>query len=184
MSTPKNHQSELFLWERILALMNARGLNAKEIAEIAGVVPSAVAKWKAGGKIGADKLQRIAEHFGESVDWLLGRDLHNVAKNAKLAYLPQAGDSVDLPGAGERHVIRETPGSFGAPPGYHLTTWQPAWSPRLGGMMDEEIVSQLADYTPLILRNKRGHARASLCHGMMDLLNELANRKENEGGGE
>jgi len=73
MSTPKNHQSDLFLWERISALMKDRCINAKEIAEIAGVVPSAVAKWKTGGKIGADKLQRIADHFGESVDWLLGR---------------------------------------------------------------------------------------------------------------
>jgi hypothetical protein len=73
MSTTNNHQSELFLWRRISSLMSEHSLNAKEIAAIAGVVPSAVAKWKQGGKIGYEKLERIADHFGESVDWLLGR---------------------------------------------------------------------------------------------------------------
>jgi transcriptional regulator with XRE-family HTH domain len=74
MSTVKNHQSELFLWGRVLSLMQRERLSAKDLAAIAGVVPSAVVKWKHGGSIGADKLQRIASHFGESVDWLLGRD--------------------------------------------------------------------------------------------------------------
>ena len=97
--------------------MNARGLNAKEIAEIAGVVPSAVAKWKAGGKIGADKLQRIAEHFGESVDWILGRSDISQSVNMNCGSLlgadckkglPQAGYSVDLPGAGMAERFMES----------------------------------------------------------------------------
>ena len=72
MSTIKIHSSEV--WKRIESLMAAKGHSAKKLAEIAGVVPSAVAKWKHGGEIGADKLLRIGNHFGKSVDYLLGKD--------------------------------------------------------------------------------------------------------------
>jgi hypothetical protein len=66
----KNHFGEHFLaWRRIAILMSKNGLNAKEIAEIAGVVPSAVHKWKRGGAIGSEKIHRLAVHFGVPVDW-------------------------------------------------------------------------------------------------------------------
>jgi transcriptional regulator with XRE-family HTH domain len=176
MSTPKNHQSDLFLWERISALMKDRCINAKEIAEIAGVVPSAVAKWKTGGKIGADKLQRIADHFGESVDWLLGRSDSKRHFGAVL----DSGTEIDLAGAGEKHVVREAPGTYGAPPGYHLTTWRPSWSTILGEMSDGEIMAEIRHGVERIEDKPRGPARAHQCHGLMDYLNELANRKEKE----
>lgn len=64
----KNHQSENNLWNYIEELMSREGMRLNEIAQIAGVVPSAVAKWKTGSEIGFDKLSRIANHFSESLD--------------------------------------------------------------------------------------------------------------------
>ena len=75
-------------------------------------------------------------------------------------------------------MIRETPGSFGAPPWYHLTTWQPAWSPNLGAMEDAEIIAEIKHGVDRIESKPRGPARAHQCHGLMDYLNEIANRKE------
>jgi transcriptional regulator with XRE-family HTH domain len=59
-------------WDKIKQLMDKDGLTSKEVADIAGVVPSAITKWKAGASIRTDALQRIAVHFGVSSDWLLG----------------------------------------------------------------------------------------------------------------
>lgn len=58
-------------WERIFRLMHSNGVSSKQLAEIAGVVPSSVTKWKNGASIRNDSLQRIALHFGKSVDYLL-----------------------------------------------------------------------------------------------------------------
>lgn len=59
-------------WDRVKILMDKNGLTSKEIAAIAGVVPSSITKWKAGASIRTDALMRIAIHFGVSSDWLLG----------------------------------------------------------------------------------------------------------------
>lgn len=59
-------------WDKIKQLMDKDGLTSKEVAAIAGVVPSAITKWKAGASIRTDALHRIAVHFGVSSDWLLG----------------------------------------------------------------------------------------------------------------
>ena len=59
-------------WDKVKMLMDKNGLTSKEVAAIAGVVPSAITKWKAGASIRTDALQRIAVHFGVSSDWLLG----------------------------------------------------------------------------------------------------------------
>jgi transcriptional regulator with XRE-family HTH domain len=61
-------------WDKVKTLMEKNGLTSKEIAAIAGVVPSAITKWKAGSSIRTDALQRIAVHFGVSSDWLLGNE--------------------------------------------------------------------------------------------------------------
>ena len=186
--------------------MKARGLNAKEIAEIAGVVPSAVAKWKAGGKIGADKLQRIADHFGESVDWLLGRktdELHNPhskshrsgllgadcenapgnvelnASYATAAPVPDAGREITLAGAGETVNLRGM--MYGAVPPYYDVPYQPQWNVNLGRMTDDEIIANVRDGVERIKNKPRGPDRAHTCHYLMDFLNELANRKEKKG---
>jgi transcriptional regulator with XRE-family HTH domain len=61
-------------WHRIDGLRQKQGLNLKQLAEIAGVVPSAVANWKAGSSIRSAALSRIAKHFNVSVDQLIGAD--------------------------------------------------------------------------------------------------------------
>ena len=53
-------------WQQIASLMRSESLSAKEIAKIAGVAPSAVSKWKAGGGIKYDALRRLAVHFKTS----------------------------------------------------------------------------------------------------------------------
>lgn len=57
-------------WTQIERLMAERGLTGADVARIAGVVPSAVTRWKAGAQIRLDTLSRIAQHFGVSVDAL------------------------------------------------------------------------------------------------------------------
>lgn len=54
--------------------MRQKSVSARELAEIAGVVPSAVMNWKRGHPIKTDSLLRIAVHFSVSVDSLLGRE--------------------------------------------------------------------------------------------------------------
>jgi transcriptional regulator with XRE-family HTH domain len=71
MSTLKSEKSENLLWAKISGLMVRENVNAKKLAYISGVAPSAVMKWKNGSGIGSDKLKRIAQHFGVTVDWLL-----------------------------------------------------------------------------------------------------------------
>lgn len=58
-------------WPQIKALLDKTGISARKLAEIAGVVPSAVTKWKSGSSIRNDALNRISVHFGVSTDWLL-----------------------------------------------------------------------------------------------------------------
>jgi transcriptional regulator with XRE-family HTH domain len=58
-------------WKHIEPLMRKNGISSKKLAYIAGVVPSSVTKWKNGSSIRNEALNRIAVHFGVSVDWLL-----------------------------------------------------------------------------------------------------------------
>ena len=60
-------------WPVIDRLMREHAVSARELADIAGVVPSAVMNWKQGRPIKTDSLFRIAVHFSVSVDYLLGR---------------------------------------------------------------------------------------------------------------
>ena len=59
-------------WERILSLMQAHGMGKAELADVAGVGASAVTKWATGGSIRPAHLKTLANHFGVTVDWLLG----------------------------------------------------------------------------------------------------------------
>ena len=58
--------------------MDREHVSAKKLAEIAGVVPSAVSKWKNGGSIGTDKIKRIADHFGVTIDDLVDPIMKNI----------------------------------------------------------------------------------------------------------
>lgn len=74
-------------------------------------------------------------------------------------------------------MVRSEPGSHGQPPAYHGEPWQPQWSITLGNMTDEQIVDMAAETVERLRGRERGPALAHLCHSVMDLLNELANRK-------
>lgn len=52
--------------------MQSKGIGKADLAKIAGVGASAVTKWAAGGAIRPATLKRVADHFGVSIDWLLG----------------------------------------------------------------------------------------------------------------
>ncbi|MFZ4394180.1 MAG: helix-turn-helix domain-containing protein [Kiritimatiellia bacterium] len=94
----KNHSSDSFSpWVRIAELMRQEHITAKKLAQIAGVVPSAVAKWKTGGQIGADKLRKIADHFGESVDWLLGSDSSSPGPRSSRSEIESSAEKADEP---------------------------------------------------------------------------------------
>ncbi|MCL1920845.1 MAG: helix-turn-helix domain-containing protein [Kiritimatiellaeota bacterium] len=59
----------------IQALMTTRGISKKQLAEIAGVAPSAVTKWAAGGAIRVKYLHKIAQHFGVDTQNLLASSI-------------------------------------------------------------------------------------------------------------
>lgn len=61
--------------ERIDRLLFENGLNDSELANIAGVSKSTVSGWRSGRfNPKGDKLQKIADHFGVSVEYLMGAD--------------------------------------------------------------------------------------------------------------
>ena len=85
-------------WHEIATLMQREGINAKELAEIAGVGQSAVTKWKRGGRIGADKLQRIALHFGVAIEDILPAQANPfIVRETRATYGTPAADICRLP---------------------------------------------------------------------------------------
>ena len=56
-------------------LMNANGISKKQLAEIAGVQPSAVTKWSNGGAIRLKYLHKIAQHFNVETQHLLANSI-------------------------------------------------------------------------------------------------------------
>ena len=63
------------MFERIDRLLLENDFNDTDLATIAGVGKSTVSGWRSGRyNPKEDKLQRIADYFGVSVDWLVGID--------------------------------------------------------------------------------------------------------------
>lgn len=71
-------------WDRVRELMEKNGLTSKDIAAIAGVVPSAITKWKAGSSIRSTALRRLAVYFGVSSDWLMSASSDPPSKHAPI----------------------------------------------------------------------------------------------------
>ena len=73
--------------DRIFALLKKNHLNAKTVATAVGIPPSNFTEWKKGrSKPSSDSLHLLADYFGVSVDYLLGRveapdDYFTVAAN-------------------------------------------------------------------------------------------------------
>lgn len=60
--------------ERLFQLRNEHGLRQEDIGKIVGVVKSAVSQWESGGRTpDPNTLQRLADYFKVTVDYLLGR---------------------------------------------------------------------------------------------------------------
>ena len=56
-------------------LCKKKGISCKKAAEDIGLSNSITTKWKkTGATPGGDTLQRIAEYFGVSIDYLLGKE--------------------------------------------------------------------------------------------------------------
>ncbi|WP_338885358.1 helix-turn-helix domain-containing protein [Xenorhabdus sp. TH1] len=57
---------------RLNELMDQQGISKADMARIAGVSPQAVNNWFNRGDIGKRSAQKLAQHAGVSVDWILG----------------------------------------------------------------------------------------------------------------
>lgn len=63
------------MFRRIDQLLIEHDYNDADLARIAGVGKSTVSGWRKGGyNPRKDKLQKIADHFGVSVEWITGED--------------------------------------------------------------------------------------------------------------
>lgn len=61
------------MYERFLELMQKKGVKFADVAKATGIHPSTFSDWKKGkSKPKTDKMQKIADYFGVSVDYLLG----------------------------------------------------------------------------------------------------------------
>jgi SOS-response transcriptional repressor LexA len=70
----------------LFELAKKRGITSKVIAEISEVLPSAVSEWKSGRATpSVAVLQKLADYFNVSIDYLLGRE---TPKNTEKITLP------------------------------------------------------------------------------------------------
>ena len=69
---------------RVRELREARGIQQKELAIDLGVSQPTISDWESGRKVpSAKSTLKLADYFGVSVDYLLGRDGEDEAKNEK-----------------------------------------------------------------------------------------------------
>lgn len=60
------------MYEKLQRLLDARGITTYQLAKETGIAPSRFSQWKNGTcKPKADKLQKIAEYFGVTVEYFL-----------------------------------------------------------------------------------------------------------------
>lgn len=60
-------------WERFTLLCAEKGTKPNPVAKELGFASSTVTAWKNGSTISSNKLQIIADYFGVSTDYLLGK---------------------------------------------------------------------------------------------------------------
>lgn len=63
--------------ERILSLMNQRGVTAKKLTSDLGISNSAVSDWKSGSKPSCDVIVKLAKYFNVTTDYILLGTLSN-----------------------------------------------------------------------------------------------------------
>ena len=78
-------------WIRIAALMHAKGWSKADLARHAGVSPSAIQKWEAGGKITLESAARIATALGVAPSDVGDPERHDPAVSSAIQLaLPKA----------------------------------------------------------------------------------------------
>lgn len=63
--------------ERILSLMNQRGVTAKKLTSDLGISNSAVSDWKSGSKPSCEVIVKLAKYFNVTTDYILLGTLSN-----------------------------------------------------------------------------------------------------------
>ena len=70
-------------YDIFLQLCNEKGIKPTPVTEAIGVNKSSATKWKKGATPNSDTLQKLAEYFNVSVDYLLGNEKTSPAKSAE-----------------------------------------------------------------------------------------------------
>ena len=89
LSTRKVTFSKFFL-ERLGRLLAERGVKQNELAKGTGLSPASIHKYLNGAMPGSVELGNIADFFGVSTDWLLGRGPDDKSAMALRDALPEA----------------------------------------------------------------------------------------------
>lgn len=75
-------------YEKIIALMNERGIKPSKLEEALGLSHSSISKWQK-SQPSAEALAKVADYFGVSVDFLLGRTEHGYYADQDAVILAQ-----------------------------------------------------------------------------------------------
>jgi transcriptional regulator with XRE-family HTH domain len=78
---------KLFL-ERLERLLEERGIQQKELAKGTGLSPASIHKYLNGAMPGSAELGSIADFFGVTTDWLLGREAASELETSALREAP------------------------------------------------------------------------------------------------
>ena len=72
--------------DRIFNLMQERGVKASDVARQTGIKKAAISKWKTERTSpGVNALVLLADYFGVTVDYLVGRDTPNNTFKVKIS---------------------------------------------------------------------------------------------------
>lgn len=73
-------------YQRLLDLCSARNLKITNLVPVWGISSGNLSKWKSGGVPRGDTLCKIADYFGVSTDYLLGRtEVRELARTSPLS---------------------------------------------------------------------------------------------------
>lgn len=99
-------------WKNIEAVIRQRGITQRALAEAAGVVPSAVARWKAGAGIKVETLGRIANFLRVPLGSLMGTNVNvaNAVRESGYCYPPDERARLESEIAGLRRELAEARG--------------------------------------------------------------------------
>lgn len=87
------------VFDRILDLMNARGIKKTAFASAIGVSYGNVGDWQSGrSSPSVEKLERIADYFDVTIDYLVGRDDRYPAPSEDACELIRIYDTLDREG--------------------------------------------------------------------------------------